>query len=84
LEMTQAEKAQLHAVTSEGYAMSATVQNGTAIITVTYDPAKVSVVCSPLVSISLQHGVVMRFFDQSLLKKLSDQSKPILSVACLT
>lgn len=83
LDISTADKKKLDSIASDGYTVTASMQPNNGKITITYDADIVSVVCSPVVSISMQHGVVIRFFDQSLLKKLSDQSRPILSVACL-
>lgn len=83
LDISVADRKKLDSIRGDGYMVTTSVQPNDVKITITYDADAVSVVCSPVVSISMQHGVVIRFFDQSLLKKLSDQNRPILSVACL-
>ncbi len=83
LEISSVDSKKFQAVMGDGYAVSTAAHGNGSKIIITYDPEKVSVVCCPVVSISMQHGVVIRFFDQSVLKKLSDQTKPILSVAYL-
>ncbi len=52
-------------------------------LVITYDVTRVLVAYAPTISIDMQHGLVIRFFDQEVLQKMRNQDKPILCVAFL-
>lgn len=53
-------------------------------ITLTYNEKKVGVAYNRFDSISLQKGIVFRFYNNALISKIKDTSKPIIQMACNT
>lgn len=75
--------ATLNEIKGAGYQVAVQSKNKQYELVITYDPQRVLITCAPTLSIDMQHGLVIRFFDQIVLHKMRSQDKPVLCVACL-
>jgi hypothetical protein len=75
--------ATLNGIQGAGYQIALQAKNKQYELVITYDPTLVLVTYAPTVSIDMQHGLVIRFFDQMILQKMRSHDKPVLCVACL-
>jgi hypothetical protein len=75
--------ATLNGIHGVGYQVTLRSNNKQHELVITYDPALVFITHAPTISIDMQHGLIIRFFDQAVLQKMRNQDKPILCVACL-
>ena len=75
--------ATINGIKGTGYQVALHHKNKQYELVITYDPARVLITCGPTISIDMQHGLSIRFFDQLVLHKMRTQDKPVLCVACL-
>jgi|GEM_PF-3451730 len=73
----------INAVKGTGYQVALRNDTQRNQLIITYDPTRVFVTYAPTLSIDMQHGIVVRFFDQAVLRTMRSQDKPVLCVACL-
>ena len=73
----------INRIKGSGYQMAVRRNNNQYECVITYDPTHVLITYAPTLSMDMQHGIVVRFFDQAVLHKMRNQDKPVLCVACL-
>jgi len=73
----------LNEIKGVGYQIALRAKSKQHELVITYDPALVLVTYAPTISIDMQHGLIIRFFDQMILQKMRSHDKPVLCVACL-
>jgi hypothetical protein len=79
----QSDREKINAIKGAGYHVALRHDTRHQQLVITYDPTYVFVTYAPTLSIDMQHGIVVRFFDQVLLRTMRSQDKPVLCVACL-
>jgi len=65
----------------DGYTIQFDAQNKNLVLVVTYDPKKIEVSYGDYTTLDMKKGYIIRFFDHTLLSKMSNKESYILQTA---